>query len=137
MCLHKWKLSFSRKSTRKRELKMQDLPGPALGPWTPANIGSLHSPDYALLLRKNLGNIFGPPTKSWIRYCTVLQFSNKLTQNGHTLCTRLTYTLMEYPTLTEWFGNNFMFFVILRHQILTELKKYSKQLFPCSYTTQN
>ena len=41
---------------------MQELPGPYGGPWTPANIGSLCSPDSALLRRQNLGkNFWAPP----------------------------------------------------------------------------
>ena len=56
-----------RKSTRKSgrmhiwQLKMQELPGPQGGPWTPANIGLLRSPDSASLRRQNLGKNFWPP----------------------------------------------------------------------------
>ena len=44
------------------QLKMQELPGPWGGPWTPANIGSLRLPDSASLHWHNLGkNFWAPP----------------------------------------------------------------------------
>ena len=47
------------------QCKTQELPGPALGPWTPAYISSLHFHDSASLHRQNLNeNFLGPPDQN-------------------------------------------------------------------------